>query len=226
MIKTLILTWTLVSFLVFTPAVPRGNVGKLVLESEVTAGSVAPLITSINNLSSGDTVYLYLASPGGEADAGFQLVSAMQHTHGKVIVVVEGDIASMAIDIALAGNQIIVLDTVHNNNNAVIHAAYVGTRNYAFKIHSADGLAAIHARQRVDYKDILTTEEMHQVMDNYNDMYIHVGELIYRFNHHQLPTDSDVSYGLSSDQKIGYSIAALGAVLVARKFVMHLNNLN
>lgn len=70
-----------------------------------------------------DNIALYINSPGGRVDIGVSLVSAIKNALPKVTAIVEGPSYSMASIIALACDNLIMLDNTflmfHNYSSAV-----------------------------------------------------------------------------------------------------------
>ena len=69
---------------------------KLMLTSEVTDGSVAPLIKELSDNTGLSGYILEINSPGGSVDAGFLLSKAIENAGVPVYCFVDGDGASMA----------------------------------------------------------------------------------------------------------------------------------
>lgn len=74
------------------------------ISDEINDESVTPIIDGLENAphAKGDAVVIEIDSPGGEVEAGFKLVKAIEHYPAKVICVVDGEADSMASYIFVA----------------------------------------------------------------------------------------------------------------------------
>lgn len=65
-------------------------------------------LRTLQAANTGDEVYIYLTSDGGRTDIGYKLVSAIQHSKAKVVVVVKTWAASMAANIVCEAPHYVV----------------------------------------------------------------------------------------------------------------------
>lgn len=71
------------------------------LDSEVTEASVAPVVLALYSATPDDTVVISINSPGGDVQAGMQILDAMKGSKAKDVIVSVGQFAaSMAAEIA------------------------------------------------------------------------------------------------------------------------------
>lgn len=90
------------------PVVTLTSQNSMALRSEVDDESTSRLILQLMEFK-GDTVYLYINSPGGSIIAGNQLVQAI-HASGKKVVCIADFAASMAFSILQSCDQRLVMD--------------------------------------------------------------------------------------------------------------------
>lgn len=184
----------LVAMLLFSPfSFASATVRNCYLTQEVTDDSVAPIIAQLEDLSPGQTLYIHIDSPGGVVTSGFRLIDAMHATKGTVITVLDGEIASMAVDIALAGQQVQLGkdapyttegDVFNTSHSVIIHAMYIKAGLFNVRDESIDGMKAGHDRQKLDYKGILTPQEYKQVFVDHDDLFMSPVTFVNRIHHH------------------------------------------
>lgn len=70
----------------------------LKLEGAIDDESMDALVAAVKEApeDKGDAIVLEINSPGGEVDAGFKLVKAIERYHAKVVCIVDGEADSMA----------------------------------------------------------------------------------------------------------------------------------
>ncbi len=87
---------------------------KLTLNSEIDQASVAEIVRHIIQINSVDKdvppekrlpIYLYIASNGGEVDAGFELIDVIESSHTPIYTINMANEYSMAFLIGLAGHK-------------------------------------------------------------------------------------------------------------------------
>lgn len=68
------------------------------LEGEIADDVIDPLVDAVNNAPSdrSDAVFIEINSPGGDVDAGFKLVKAIERYPAHVVCAVDGEADSMA----------------------------------------------------------------------------------------------------------------------------------
>ncbi|MBX9345748.1 Clp protease ClpP [Chromobacterium vaccinii] len=82
------------------------------------------LLYTLRTASSTDIVYLHLNTPGGNFDAGLQIINNITASQAHVVTVLEARAYSMGALIFLAGDELVVHDTCqlmfHNYSSALI----------------------------------------------------------------------------------------------------------
>ena len=142
--------------------------------------SVSIVISAINELELGDTLYLHIDSPGGEVNAGDKLMDVMKRSRGTIVAVLDGQTASKAVDIALTAHKVIMGDS---RGETVIHEAYVIAG--LFRLHNIDERTnSIEQRQIKLYHHIITEKEERKVFLDHEDLRMTNEQFIHRINHH------------------------------------------
>jgi ATP-dependent protease ClpP protease subunit len=67
-------------------------------------------VSELANMTSNDSVALYINCPGGRVDVGLSLINSIQSSYANITAVVEGPSYSMASIIALACDKLLMLD--------------------------------------------------------------------------------------------------------------------
>lgn len=147
--------------------------------SEIDFDSVAPLEATIQDLQPTDTLYIYINSPGGIVDAGNELIDVIHSSKGHTIAVTEYFIASMAIDVSISCNELIV-GIQGQEPIAIIHAAFIDLNGH--HVHVFPGLGSTHRLQIKRYSPFLTKEELHKVFDNWEDLILPMHSFVDRVN--------------------------------------------
>lgn len=184
----------LVAILLFSPlSFASASVKNCYLMEEVTNESVNPIIEQLQDLTPGQVMYLHIDSPGGIVDSGIRLIDAMHASKGTVITVLDGEIASMAVDIALAGQDVqlgkdygytAAGDVFNQDHTVMIHAMYIMAGLFPVRSDSIDGMKEGHKLQMQHYKGILTPAEQKQVFVDHEDLYMSPVTFVNRIHHH------------------------------------------
>lgn len=146
---------------------------------DITYDSVRPLEGLIQGLHASDTLYLYINSPGGTVVAGNELIDVIKPSPANIVAVTGYFIASMAIDVTLSCDQII-LGINGPQPLAIIHAAYVSFGGNP--IHTWPGLKSVHASQISRYKSFLTKQELYQIFVQWKDLPLNMTSFVSRVN--------------------------------------------
>jgi len=75
------------------------------------------MIHKIKSAGPGETIYIYLNTPGGRLDTAMQLINAMRISQAKIVTVVEAEAHSAGTLIFLCGDEFIV----HDNCSMMFH---------------------------------------------------------------------------------------------------------
>lgn len=146
---------------------------------EIDYDTVRPLEATIQALQSTDTLYIYINSPGGVVDAGNELIDIIHSSPVHTVAVTEYFIASMAIDLSISCNELIV-GIPGEEPIAIIHAAFVMV--WDKPLHVFPGLGATHRIQIKRYSKFLTKEELHKIFVNWEDLVIPMHVFVDRVN--------------------------------------------
>jgi hypothetical protein len=149
------------------------------LTGDIDYDSVRPLEGLIQGLHASDTLYVYINSPGGIVNAGNELIDIIKPSPVHIVAVTGYFIASMAIDVTLACDQVI-LGINGQQPLAIIHAAYVSFGGNP--IHTWPGLKAVHAVQISRYKSFLTKQELYQIFVQWKDLPLNMTSFVSRVN--------------------------------------------
>lgn len=77
----------------------------------------------IRTAAAGDTIYVFLNTPGGYVHTGVQMINAFRSSAAKIITVLDGVVASMGTMIFLAGDEFVI----HDHGQFMIHNYSGGT---------------------------------------------------------------------------------------------------
>ena len=96
--------WLLNAFVLCLSTSALATTTHLALNDEVNEESVTPILEGLENAphKKDDRVVIEINSPGGEVDAGFKLVKAIERFPAKVVCIVDGEADSMASYIFVA----------------------------------------------------------------------------------------------------------------------------
>lgn len=83
----------------------------------IEAEKYTHMIHQIRTAQEGDTILIFLNTPGGDLATGVQIINAMKSTGAKVVTVIDGIVASLGTLIFLAGDEYVV----HDNGLFMIH---------------------------------------------------------------------------------------------------------
>lgn len=78
-------------------------------KENISLENSASLIDALNLAEQGDIIEIVIDSPGGDTDAEYTIIRAMQQTKAKVYCIVTGWAASVAADIAMVFPENLIL---------------------------------------------------------------------------------------------------------------------
>lgn len=123
---------------------------QLRLNDEINDETVTPLVDAIEAAPAdkADAVVLEINSPGGEVDAGFRLVKAIERYAGAVICIVDGEADSMASYILMSCD----VRAMTRRSLLMIHQPGAGARGQLNDVQNvADWLAAYSTAEFEQY---------------------------------------------------------------------------
>ncbi|MEW9898737.1 Clp protease ClpP [Chitinivorax sp. PXF-14] len=94
----------------------------------VPAIHYSEMLYTLRTATENDLIYLHLNTPGGDFDAGLQIINNMRLSKAKVVTVLEAKAYSMGALIFLAGDEI----AVHDNCQLMFHnysGSFIGKGN-------------------------------------------------------------------------------------------------
>ena len=134
----------------------------------------------LRNASKGETVNLYLNTPGGIIDSAFMIVDAIKSSKAKVTAYLSGTVASAGTIIALSCDNLVVADhtafMIHN------YSGSVGGKGHEMKARQEFIDRSLNAAFKSFYTGFLTDKEMTEVIDG-RDMWMGKDEIIERWSY-------------------------------------------
>lgn len=121
-----------------------------------------------------DTIDIFINSPGGRCDTGFQICNAIERCLGKVITHADPSVCSVATDILLSGNSVVVYD-----NSSMMFHNYSGW--YSGKGHEAEASLLFDKRYfgnaaNAKYDNFLSKAELKAIVAG-SDIYLDCEEI-------------------------------------------------
>ncbi len=161
--RLLIVAATLVAF-TCAPLHAMNSTRSIVIGGEVTWRTYDKVQATIDNAPVNGILYVYIDSPGGDADAGHEIADKLLKCKANVVTVVDGMVASVAFDILIAGDY----TYIDHNDLILLHAAYTVVAGVV--LHTFPGLHKLHENQKARYKGYLTTEEEKFIFEDWGDL--------------------------------------------------------
>lgn len=123
----------------------------------------------IRKASEHDTVNLYINTPGGILDAAFMIIKAIEDSEATIIGHLSGTVASAGTMIALACDQLIV-----GQVGFMIHNYSGGVQGKGHEIKARQNFMERSLREtfEVFYAGFITEEEMNDIINHGNDLWL------------------------------------------------------
>lgn len=161
--KLLIIIFTLIVFTA-APLHAANSARHIEINGEITWDTYNEVIEDIVEAPAGGVLFVYIDSPGGNADAGDEIAYKLKKCKSNVVTVINGTIASAAFNILIAGDYVYVIKC----EVILIHAAYVDISGVT--LHVFPGLKELHEKQKRDYRGYLTRAEEKFIFEEYGDL--------------------------------------------------------
>lgn len=92
----------------YVPVIKQGDTISIYLTGEIVEpAEYNEACHSIATATEGQTIYLYINTPGGILDSGFAIVNALTETKAHTVAIIQGTVASAGTIITLACKEII-----------------------------------------------------------------------------------------------------------------------
>lgn len=134
----------------------------------------------LRNASKGETVNLYINTPGGIIDSAFMIVDAIKSSKAKVTAYLAGTVASAGTIISLSCDNLVVADhtafMIHNYSGAV------GGKGHEMKARQEFIDRSLNDAFKSFYTGFLSEKEMAEVIDG-KDMWMGKDEVMERWSY-------------------------------------------
>lgn len=132
------------------------------IDSEVGEPSeYRELISTLFNANDGDTMAIYINSPGGQLDSALAIIEALKHTQAEVTGVIMGACHSAASLISMYCAEVAVMDNAYS----MVHTASFGSvgNTSNVKSHTEFTVKMVEKLLNETYEGFLTKDELHKV---------------------------------------------------------------
>lgn len=126
------------------------------------------------NVSEEESIHIYLSTRGGSAETTIALIGAGNRSQAKVIKVICGEVASAGTILAIAFDELDIMDNAH----FMIHNYSSGEYGKAHELYAAIDFAKRHMTDvfKSFYQDFLTEPEMEDIIKG-QDLYLTAPEV-------------------------------------------------
>ncbi len=132
-----------------------------------TVERVVPVIRHVNKSR---PLVVHVNSPGGLISAGKVIINELHRSGCVLIISIEGEASSMAFDIVISGDYVVV----KRLDNMVVHAGFMPIEGAVnnMKLLWYPGSQAEQEKQKQDYKGYLTKEEEKFIFERGGDLFL------------------------------------------------------
>lgn len=134
----------------------------------------------LRNANKGETVNLYINTPGGIIDSAFMIVDAIKSSKAKVTAYLAGTVASAGTIISLSCDNLVVADhtafMIHN------YSGSVGGKGHEMKARQEFIDRSLNDAFKSFYTGFLSEKEMAEVIDG-KDMWMGKDEVMERWSY-------------------------------------------
>jgi hypothetical protein len=134
------------------------------IRGEITPKMYDSVIGTIRAAQPNTILFVFINSPGGYAQVGYDIASALDNCKATVIDVIDGMVASAAVNVMIAGDYVCIL----KYDMVLIHASYLNLGGII--LHVFPGSQADHDFQKTKYKGYLTPSEEKFVFEDWGDL--------------------------------------------------------
>lgn len=133
----------------------------------------------LRHAEKGDTVSVYINTPGGIIDSAFMMIDAMKNSKAKVTAHLSGTVASAGTIIALAADSLVVADhtsfMIHN------YSGGMGGKGHEMKARQEFVDSSLNTAFKAFYTGFLTDTEIANVIDG-KDMWMGKDDVLRRWD--------------------------------------------
>lgn len=119
------------------------------------------LISTLFNANDGDTVAIYINSPGGNLDSALAIIEGLKNTRAHVTGIIIGACHSAASLISMYCHEVAVMDNAYS----LVHTASFGSSGNTnnVKSHTEFTVTMVEKLLNSTYEGFLSKEELHRV---------------------------------------------------------------
>jgi len=162
----LLMVATLIVAFISAPLHAASITRHIEINGEVTWRTYDTVVDTIKTAPNNGVLFVYIDSPGGDAEAGDEIALELKRCKANVVTVIDGTVASVAFNILISGDFV----AIDHSDTILIHAAYVMIGDMSFHVFPGSGLEQLHEKQKKDYRGYLTREEEKFIFEDWGDL--------------------------------------------------------